>query len=1012
VARYNAASSIANKLRIARRTNTLDLSSRKLTVVPPEIGELGQLKTLDLSNNQISRLPPEIGNLTRLESLNLVGNQLSGLPPEIGKLVRLQSLNLRNNRLTTLPPEIGQLSSLLTLWLDSNELAELPPEIGQLKGLMTIWPSDNRLTALPPEIGHLTRLTALPLARNRLTTLPPEIAQLDDLHQVWLGGNQFTELPPEIFHLTELNDLGLEDNQLTTLPPEIGQLNNLQKLDLSNNQLTELPKELAGLLEGGLITQLQGNPLRDPVPELIGRGSGALANYLHSLDDAVPQFEAKVLLVGEGNVGKTSLVAALREAPFIEGRLTTHGIEIQPLITWQETIGANMTLRFWDFGGQEVYRITHQFFFSMRALYLVVWNAREGQEQNEVEGWLRRIKLRVSQDAIALVVATHCDERRPELNYPQLERLFPELLDGRYDVDNSSGNGIAELLTGITKQAARLPQMGQLISRRWIAARDEILVLARTEPQIPYEHFAEICQRHNVSSDEVVTLLELMHDLGQIVYFGDDEGLRDFVVLNPEWLTKAISYVLEDQTTRQSAGILEHARLAEIWQNRKNDLTYPKRYHRYFLRLMEKFDVSYRLEDDEYRSLVAQLVPHDRPDLPWDTDITPPDGIRSLALVCHLSEPVPGLIAWLTVQHHRSSAGRHWRDGVFLRHPIAAYASEALVELRTQTQLAVDVRAPSPDMFFNVLRDSVEDLITRRWPGLDYSLYVPCSTRTDEGARCPGQVPLKFLLGYREHGGMRTACHECLVERDVSELLTGFAHPDLPLQPELERLHDRLTDVASGVNRLEGYAAETADSVRRVLRVVGSEVIDCPRLFTLVPERSTGMRRWKFYTRHYRLTLWCEHSGYWHPWSAASYPIDQPKSWLVRVGPYASLVFRALRLVAPIAGSVAGVVLTEDQLKHAEHEIELMKTLISSLPDQIPADQDELVERGLESKLTVAQGQALRAVRVLLFEHDRMRSFGDLRRVQAPSGDVLWVCPGHYTDYDPGLPVIPDSVGT
>ena len=32
---------------------------------------------------------------------------------------------------------------------------------------------------------------------------------------------------------------------------------------------------------------------------------------------------------------------------------------------------------------------------------------------------------------------------------------------------------------------------------------------------------------------------------------------------------------------------------------------------------MEKFDISYRLEGDETRSLVAQLVPLQRPVLPW-----------------------------------------------------------------------------------------------------------------------------------------------------------------------------------------------------------------------------------------------------------------------------------------------------------------------------------------------------------------------------------------------------------
>ena len=58
-----------------------------------------------------------------------------------------------------------------------------------------------------------------------------------------------------------------------------------------------------------------------------------------------------------------------------------------------------------------------------------------------------------------------------------------------------------------------------------------------------------------------------MHDLGQIIYYGDDEGLKDVVVLNPEWLTKAISYVLEDRVTRDAYGILDHRRLKEIWQD-------------------------------------------------------------------------------------------------------------------------------------------------------------------------------------------------------------------------------------------------------------------------------------------------------------------------------------------------------------------------------------------------------------------------------------------------------------
>ena len=141
----------------------------------------------------------------------------------------------------------------------------------------------------------------------------------------------------------------------------------------------------------------------------------------------------------------------------------------------------DMTIRVWDFGGQEVYRITHQFFFSQRALYLVVWKPREGQEQNEVEGWLRRIRLRVGPDARVLIVATHCaGDQHPDLDYPHLQQEFPHMLAGHFEVDNQTGHGIPELRDAIAGQAARLPQMGQKISSRWVAVRDEIADLAQT----------------------------------------------------------------------------------------------------------------------------------------------------------------------------------------------------------------------------------------------------------------------------------------------------------------------------------------------------------------------------------------------------------------------------------------------------------------------------------------------------------------------------------------------------
>jgi hypothetical protein len=666
-----------------------------------------------------------------------------------------------------------------------------------------------------------------------------------------------------------------------------------------------------------------------------------------------------------------------------------------------------MTIRTWDFGGQEVYRVTHQFFFSRRTLYLMVWNAREGQEQNEVEGWLRRIRLRVGSEFRAIVIATHSDERQPELDFPQLQRTLPGILAGQCAIDNQSGNGITELREMITVEAARLPQMGQLFSRRWISVREEIEILAKSEPQIPYEQFVAACENHGVAGDEIVTLVNLLHDLGYVIYYGEDEGLRDIVVLNPEWLTKAIGYILEDRLTRREKGVLDHKRLKEIWQERLDGSGYPSRYHPYFLRLMEKFDVSYRLDTNEDHSLVAQLVPHERPELPWDVGSAVVDGVRAISLVCKLSEPAPGLIAWLTVRHHDASIGKHWRRGVFLRHPIGEYASEALLELRVETQLLIEVRAPSPDMFFNVLRDSVEHLMRKRWRGLDYQLLIPCPGEHSDGSPCDGEFPLSGLLRYRERGGTSHSCLRCLTDHDVSRLLTGFAIPAPSLQSELEKLHQEISFVTDGVGHIQRLSAETADSVRKVIKTLATEVTDCPRLFTLLPERSTGLRRIKFYEQHYTLALWCEHPGHWHTWPAAAYHLHQSKGWLIDVAPYLHLVLKTLKVAVPITAALAGVAIPQEQIERAKHEIELMKVLVDKLPQRFEAPHDVDPHEPQGYQLNPAEGQALRSFRALLFQNDPMRMFGGMRRVQAPAGEFLWVCPDHYPEYDPGLPDIP-----
>ena len=257
----------------------LDLSGRELTALPPQIGQLNQLKKLiigkyeldrdgdilSFTGNKLSALPPEIGLLIQLEELQVFANQLTSLPTEIAQLTNLQILNLGSNQLSSIPAEIFKLTNLQELDLCGNELTALPPHtanLTQLKKLILgryecdkdgiiVGTFGNTISILPAEIGLLTQLEELQIVGNQLSSLPVEIAQLTNLQILYLDDNQLSSLPVKIAQLTNLQELSLYTNQLSSLPAEIGQLTNLQELYLKKNQLSSLPTEI------GQLTNLQ-----------------------------------------------------------------------------------------------------------------------------------------------------------------------------------------------------------------------------------------------------------------------------------------------------------------------------------------------------------------------------------------------------------------------------------------------------------------------------------------------------------------------------------------------------------------------------------------------------------------------------------------------------------------------------------------------------------------------------------------------------------------------------------
>jgi Leucine-rich repeat (LRR) protein len=158
--------SLEEALKEPEQVIRLNLSKRDLTSIPPEIGQLKNLKVLSLYGNQLTNLPPEFANLAQLQSLDLGKNRFPEVPPQLLKLNNLKVLYLTSNRITVVPPALFKLKNLLLLELAGNQLETLPPDVGNLTNLMELNLRVNRIETLPKTMGKLKMLNVLRLNDN------------------------------------------------------------------------------------------------------------------------------------------------------------------------------------------------------------------------------------------------------------------------------------------------------------------------------------------------------------------------------------------------------------------------------------------------------------------------------------------------------------------------------------------------------------------------------------------------------------------------------------------------------------------------------------------------------------------------------------------------------------------------------------------------------------------------------------------------------------------------------
>jgi len=519
----------------------LDLGNAGLIEIPPQVFDLHALEFLVLGSvyydrdrnvwvesenqgpaNQIALISSEITRLCNLSALDFRGTPVSDLTPLQG-LTSLTLLSLRDTPVSDLTPLQG-LTSLVSLDLSGTPVSDLTPlqgltsltwlslrgtpvsDLTPLQGLTLLTSLDFSGTPVSDLtlLQGLTSLTSLSLRGTPVSDLTP-LQGLTSLVSLDLISTQVSDLTP-LQGLTSLVSLDLSGTRVSDLEPLAG-LIALQTLDVSRTQVRDL-SVLAPLINRGCpvfwgSATWRGNgiyvlncPLTTPPPEIVNQGNDAILNYFRerALGKVNHLYEAKMLILGEGGAGKTSLLRRLYQPdqPLPTEKESTKGISIYQH-EFKLSTGRRFRLNVWDFGGQEIYHATHQFFLTRRSLYLLVDDTRKDHKSVSDEGfkyWLELIDVFGGHSPVLIFQnekggrSKAIDIRGIKSRYDNVKECYAGNLEHGYAADL--------LRHGIEFFASNLSHIGEELPARWLKVRADIELRASEEPYIAQQAYFDI----------------------------------------------------------------------------------------------------------------------------------------------------------------------------------------------------------------------------------------------------------------------------------------------------------------------------------------------------------------------------------------------------------------------------------------------------------------------------------------------------------------------------------------
>ncbi len=666
--RSNQISDISFLEKLTGLTN-IDLSYNQISDIS-FLEKLTGLTNLYLSSNQISDYS-FLEKLTGLSNLDLSSNQISDYS-FLEELTGLSNLDLSSNQISDIS-FLEKLTGLTNLDLSSNQISDIS-FLEKLTGLTNLDLRSNQISDIS-FLEKLTGLTNLDLSSNQISDIS-FLEKLTGLTNLYLRSNQISDIS-FLEKLTGLTNLYLRSNQISDIS-FLEKLTGLTNIDLSFNQISDL-KNMIPLIKKGLPVNLHEywgggislfkNPITNPPMNIMEQEANAILEWFSQIDEsgAAPFFESKIMILGQGGAGKTTFANLLLDPDYEvkPGKLdSTIGVVVNrgKEFTHAYLENINVKAHLWDFGGQNIQKMLHQFFITEDCLYVLVSDKRA--ENTNFDYWFQIINLLgTKSNVIVLENPKEAQHANEEFALNKYQELYPELRINSIEVNLNSTRTKHKkrwetLLEMISEKLSEIELVNRMVPKKWGLVR-EALKQREKQRYIRKDDFYKLCEVPSISFNkrQADWCLSYLRSVGDLVYF-EDRDLCTHIFLDHNWLTQGMYYILSDKRIEENGGRFTLKQAFSKWDSQYSE---EEKVMLINLLLKDKFDICYEIPDEKNVFITPLLLPADKPETKWNHE-------TQLRFRYHYGFIPHGLFSRLIVQlHDKIDAEQHWKTGVRLK---------------------------------------------------------------------------------------------------------------------------------------------------------------------------------------------------------------------------------------------------------------------------------------------------------------------------------------------------------